>query len=81
MKQEEKEMLFIKKKQGKAIDFEQVKDHQQFMSNGVIYVKILRQDLKEYGINNVNAVSIVNGGLTYFDKDEKVYLCEVQKIS
>lgn len=73
-------MLTIKKAKQKAIYFSEVLDHQQFMSGGVIYTKLLQQDLKEYGIGNVNAVSVVNGGLTYFQEDEKVFLCVTEKI-
>lgn len=68
-------MLIIKKENKKAIPFSEVKDHQLFMSNGVIYTKLLEQDLKEWGVNNVNAVGILSGGLTRFWPDEKVYLC------
>ena len=50
------------------------------MSNGVIYTKLLEQDLKEWGINNVNAVGILSGGLTRFWPDEKVFLCTPEKI-
>ena len=53
----------------------EVKDHQIFMSNGVIYTKLLDQDLKEWNINNINAVGILSGGLTRFLPDEKVFLC------
>ena len=73
-------MLVIKKESKKAILFSEVKDHQLFMSNGVIYIKLLEQDLKEWGINNVNAVGILSGGLTKFWPDEKVFLCTSEKI-
>ena len=35
-------------------------------------MKIFEQDLKEYGICQVNAISVKNAGLTFFDNDEKV---------
>lgn len=73
-------MLVIKKESKKVILFSEVKDHQLFMSNGVIYTKLLEQDLKEWGINNVNAVGILSGGLTKFWPDEKVFLCYSEKI-
>lgn len=40
-------MLVIKKRNKKAILFSEVKDHQIFVSNGVVYTKLLEQDLKE----------------------------------
>ena len=49
------------------------------MSNGVIYTKLLEQDLKEWGVNNVNAVGILSGGLTKFWPDEKIFLCSSEK--
>lgn len=48
------------------IAFENIKDKECFFSNGVLYMKIFSQDLKEYNI------SCVNAGLTKFDKDELV---------
>lgn len=53
--------------------FKEIKDKECFYSGGVLYMKILQQDLKAYNINNVNAISIINAGLTCFDDDEKVY--------
>lgn len=52
--------------------FEEIADKGYFYSNGVLYKKVFRQDLKEYGITNVNAISIINGGLTLFENDEEV---------
>lgn len=72
-------MLIIKKESKKAILFSEVKDYQLFMSNGAIYTKLLEQDLKEWGVNNVNAVGILSGGLTKFWPDEKVFLCSFEK--
>ena len=71
-------MLAIKKRNKKAILFSEVKDHQIFVSNGVVYTKLLEQDLKEWGINNVNAVAILSGGLTRFWPQEEVFLCEYE---
>ena len=73
-------MLIIKKESKKPILFSEVKDHQLFMSNGVIYTKLLEQDLKEWGINNVNAVGVLSGGLTRFWPDEKVYICYAENL-
>ena len=54
------------------VNFEEIKDHCCFYSSGVLYLKLLQQDLKFFGIDNVNAVSVLNGGLTFFESDEKV---------
>lgn len=35
-------------------------------------MKIFSQDLREYNISCVNAISIVNAGLTKFDNEESV---------
>ena len=56
--------------------FNQIKDRECFYSNGVLYMKILQQDLDEYNITDINAISIINAGLTYFDGDEEVYKAE-----
>ena len=53
-------------------EIEDLKDKECFFSNGVLYMKIFSQDLKEYNISCVNAISIVNAGLTKFDNDELV---------
>ena len=53
--------------------FKDIKDRECFYSGGTIYMKIFQQDLKAYNINNVNAISIINAGLTRFDDDEEVY--------
>lgn len=69
---------FIKKKE--KILFKNLEERSFFFSGGVLYKKILQQDLLAFGINNVNAVSILNGGLTKFDADEKVYGTEVERV-
>lgn len=56
--------------------FRNIKDKECFYSNGVLYMKIFSQDLHEYCIHNVNAISVINAGLTYFDSDEVVYKAE-----
>lgn len=53
--------------------FEDIKDRECFYSGSVLYMKILQPDLEAFNIKNVNAISIVNAGLTYFDNDEEVY--------
>ncbi len=65
------------------ITFECVKDRGCFYSGGVLYMKILQQDLDHYKIDNINAISIINAGLTFFDLDETVYRAvrEVEKFN
>lgn len=59
--------------------FESIEDKECFYSNGVLYMKIMQQDLDFYKINStdinkgINCVSILNGGLTLFEADESVY--------
>ena len=60
-------------KENKKIKFKELKDREYFYSNGILYLKILQQDLGEYRINNINAVSLLNAGLTFFQNDEIVY--------
>jgi len=57
-----------------AVCFESVKDKQCFYSGNVLYMKILQQDLDAYKINNINinAISVLNAGLTFFQQDETV---------
>lgn len=62
---------FIKEKE-KTL-FKNLKERSFFFSGGVLYKKILQQDLQEFGISNVNAVSLLNGGLTLFGADEEVF--------
>jgi hypothetical protein len=57
--------------------FSEIKDRECFYYGGTLYMKILSQDLREYNINNVNAISIINAGLTYFNDDETV--CKASK--
>ena len=64
-------MIIRYEKEGKT-PIETLKDKECFFSNGVLYMKIFAQDLKEYNINCVNAISIVNAGLTRFEEDELV---------
>lgn len=52
--------------------FESIKDKECFYSGGVLYMKILQQDLNYYKIDNINAISILNAGLTFFEADETV---------
>ena len=49
-----------------------LKEKECFFSNGILYMKIFNQDLKEFNINCVNAISIINAGLTKFNDDEVV---------
>lgn len=52
--------------------FKKIKDKECFFSSGVLYMKIFNQDLREYNIDCVNAISIINAGLTKFDNNEIV---------
>jgi len=52
--------------------FKDIKDKFWFFSGGVLYMKILQQDLEHYKISNINAISIINAGLTFFQPDEIV---------
>lgn len=60
------------------IPFSDVPDHTIFSYSGVLYTKLLPQDLKEYGITNVNAAGILSGGLTFFYPDELVRIERIQ---
>lgn len=60
-------------KEKDKILFSDLRDKECFFGSGVLYMKISEQDLKEYKINSVNAISILNAGLTYFQPDEEVY--------
>lgn len=59
-------------KTNSKIRFEQIQDKCCFYSGGILYMKILQQDLKHFKINNINAISILNAGLTFFHSDEIV---------
>ena len=58
---------------GSKVRFDTIEDKECFYSSGTLYMKILQQDLDFLKINNVNAISILNAGLTFFDYDETVY--------
>lgn len=64
--------MIIRYEKEKEIDFKDLEDKECFFSNGVLYMKIFSQDLREYNISCVNAISIVNAGLNKFDNDESV---------
>ncbi len=64
--------VFVYQSNKISIGFGDLKDRDCFYSNGVLYMKISEQDLKEYGINQVNAISVKNAGLTFFEYDEMV---------
>lgn len=64
--------MIIEYKKENEIAFEKIKDKECFFSNGVLYMKIFSQDLREYNIDCVNAISIINAGLTKFDNNEMV---------
>lgn len=64
--------MIIEYKKENEIAFEKIKDKECFFSNRVLYMKIFSQDLKEYNIDCVNAISIINAGLTKFDNNELI---------
>ena len=60
------------------VNFSEIKEAEFFFDlNKTLYKRILKQDLDEWKITCVNAVSIVNGGLTLFEDDEEVYTAMV----
>lgn len=65
-------MDVFKYKKGNRVKFEDIKDKHCFYSGGILYKKIFKQDLAEYDITVINAISMVHGGLTKFDNDEDV---------
>ena len=67
-----KKEAYIYMKSDETVNFEYLRDTECFYSGGVLYMKINSQDLKAYNINNVNAISLLNAGLTFFEKDEIV---------
>ncbi|MBY6761764.1 hypothetical protein HYH84_12545 [Clostridium botulinum] len=68
-------------KTNSEIRFEHIEDKCCFYNGGVLYMKILQQDLKYLGINNANAISILNAGLTFFESDEIVNEATKEQIS
>lgn len=72
-----KKCIVISYKEEGETSFETLKDSECFFSNGVLYLKILAQDLNEYNINCVNAISIINAGLTRFDDDELIVRAKI----
>lgn len=67
-----KKCIVISYEEEGETSFGTLKDKECFFSNGVLYLKIFAQDLNEYNINCVNAISIVNAGLTRFGDDELI---------
>lgn len=65
-------MDIFKFSKGNNTKFKDIADKQCFYSGGDLYKKIFSQDLAVYEITSVNAISMVNGGLTKFMDDEKV---------
>lgn len=59
-------------KSDEIIKFGKLADKECFYSGGMLYMKLFNQDLHEYRIFCVNAVSILNAGLTKFEDDEMV---------
>lgn len=67
-----KDVLTCKRLNEKVL-FEDLKGGECFRSGGVLYIKILPQDLTWFKIENVNAVCILDAGLTFFDHNEEVF--------
>jgi len=65
---------------GLKVRFDTIEDKECFYSGGTLYMKILQQDLDFYKTNNVNAISILNAGLTLFEPDETVYKATKEQI-
>ena len=63
----------VYEKRKEKVQFREINDRECFYSGGVLYMRILKQDLYNYGIKYVNAISIYNAGLTFFNDDEDVY--------
>ena len=59
-------------KSDEIVKFGELADKECFYSGGVLYIKLFSQDLHEYEISCVNAISILNAGLTKFEDDEIV---------
>lgn len=64
--------MIIKYEKENKMSFGNLKDKECFFSNGVLYMKIFSQDLNVYNIDCINAISVVNAGLTKFADDETV---------
>lgn len=66
-------------KSDSTVLFKTIQEKESFYSSGVLYMKILQQDLDLYNINStdpvkgINAISLLNAGLTFFESDEMVY--------
>lgn len=50
-----------------------------FMCGGILWVKIFENDLKEFGISQVNALAVISGGISHFDADESVIEVKFRK--
>lgn len=61
-----------KRKNEKKVEFKEIKDGECFYDGDVLFMRIAKRDLIFFNIQNVNAISIINAGLTFFDDDEKV---------
>lgn len=71
-----KKCIVISYKEEGETYFGALKDKECFFSNGALYLKIFTPDLNAYNINCVNAISIVNAGLTRFGDDELVVMAK-----
>lgn len=65
----------VNKNKKNKMRFKDIENSQIFKNCNSYYIRIHKQDVKEFGLN-VNAVSLGLGGATYFGDDETVYLIE-----
>jgi hypothetical protein len=80
-KNQKAKMIIKYTRASSKVNFESIKDRECFYSGGILYMKILQQDLNFYNIKNVNAISIINAGLTFFEPDETVYKSTKEEIN
>lgn len=74
---QKKRCMVIEYEEEGETSFRTLKDRECFFSNGILYLKVLTQDLKEYNINCINAISIINAGLTRFYDDDLVVRAKI----
>lgn len=63
-------------KTDKKVSFSEISDKECFYHCGTLYMRILQQDLEFLNIKDINAISIINAGLTFFSDNEEVFIAE-----
>lgn len=53
-------------------EFKNIPDGKYFYDNGKLYIKLLKSELEQYNIQNVNAVCFTTGEMKFFKPDIKV---------